>query len=293
MARNWATNTDYIDVPTGANLHNSNTAFVLCWFKCSSSATFRRFYTEYNNFDNELFLRLNTAGKIDFIWRTPTNFTTAGPSASAYDDGAWHWVFLLRRATNDFEIYVDGTSILTDTVTVGTSSATFTVRIGNGVDVTTEGANGSIANLMTGVFAPSLAEATAMAYGVLDRQPDKLWASMMGDDIADWSGNSFALTNSGPTIDVNNPPMINITGLPVGSFLLTPVILKQSDFRWRNDDGSETTATWKAAQNTNSTIAVTTNVRLRMLIDATRDPVPKHYKLQYRKVGDTTWLDVN
>ena len=32
-----------------------------------------------------------------------------------------------------------------------------------------------------------------------------------------------------------------------------PVTLTQSRFRWRNDDGSETTATWAAAENTNIT----------------------------------------
>ena len=31
--------------------------------------------------------------------------------------------------------------------------------------------------------------------------------------------------------------------------------LTQANWRWRNDDGSETTATWKAAQNTHPMIA--------------------------------------
>ena len=32
---------------------------------------------------------------------------------------------------------------------------------------------------------------------------------------------------------------------------ITPPTLTQSRFRWRNDDGSETGATWAAAENTN------------------------------------------
>lgn len=67
----------------------------------------------------------------------------------------------------------------------------------------------------------------------------------------------------------------------------------QSHFRWRNDDGSETTATWVAAEDTNVTIAALTPKRLRVEITATNDPASAAYKLQYRKVGDTYWRDVN
>jgi hypothetical protein len=43
----------------------------------------------------------------------------------------------------------------------------------------------------------------------------------------------------------------------------------QVAFRFRNDDGSETTATWQAAQNTNISLPVNTPLRLRFLIDET------------------------
>jgi len=41
-------------------------------------------------------------------------------------------------------------------------------------------------------------------------------------------------------------------------------VTKQGHFRWRNDDGSETTATWKAAQNTNIQVDKGVTVRLRI-----------------------------
>ena len=47
-------------------------------------------------------------------------------------------------------------------------------------------------------------------------------------------------------------------------------ITNQSAFRWRNDDGTETTATWRAGENTAITGVVTTEIiRLRMEIEET------------------------
>ena len=66
----------------------------------------------------------------------------------------------------------------------------------------------------------------------------------------------------------------------------------QEAFRWRNDDGNETTATWLAAQDTNTSLALDTSVRLRVLLDATGDPAPFPPKLYYKKTTDSTWLPV-
>ncbi|MBI2429168.1 MAG: fibronectin type III domain-containing protein [Ignavibacteriales bacterium] len=38
----------------------------------------------------------------------------------------------------------------------------------------------------------------------------------------------------------------------------------QGNFRWRNDDGSETSATWRQSQNTNDSLAGINNIRLRI-----------------------------
>lgn len=69
--------------------------------------------------------------------------------------------------------------------------------------------------------------------------------------------------------------------------------LDQEGFRFRNDDGSETTATWKAAQDTTTTLAADETFRLRALINATGDPTSKGYKIQYRRVGDASWRDID
>jgi hypothetical protein len=44
---------------------------------------------------------------------------------------------------------------------------------------------------------------------------------------------------------------------------LPGVVPTQLDYRWRNDDGSETSATWKAATSSSATVTNCSNVRLR------------------------------
>jgi len=70
------------------------------------------------------------------------------------------------------------------------------------------------------------------------------------------------------------------------------VTLEQEGFRWRNDDGSESAATWKENQDVDATISKETNVRLRFLLNATGDPDSTQYKLQYKKTSDGTWRDM-
>jgi hypothetical protein len=67
---------------------------------------------------------------------------------------------------------------------------------------------------------------------------------------------------------------------------------EQEGYRWRNDDGSETTATWVAAQDTDITFSANTVVRLRILTNVTGDAPSEAVRLQARKVGETDWWDV-
>ena len=58
--------------------------------------------------------------------------------------------------------------------------------------------------------------------------------------------------------------------------------IEQEGFRFRNDDGSESTATWKADQDVNITLAATTAFRLRMILNATGDPASIGAQLECR-----------
>ena len=69
-------------------------------------------------------------------------------------------------------------------------------------------------------------------------------------------------------------------------------VYEQEGFRWRNDDGDEDAATWAASQDTDITAAAGQVRRLRILTNVTNNPPAKALKLQYRRVGDTTWTDL-
>lgn len=77
------------------------------------------------------------------------------------------------------------------------------------------------------------------------------------------------------------------------SDLATPVIT-QTHYRWRNDDGSETTATWAAAEDTEMSAAQGVRRRLRVQCDTNTNRDSEQLTLQYRKVGDpaTEWRTI-
>lgn len=68
---------------------------------------------------------------------------------------------------------------------------------------------------------------------------------------------------------------------------------EQEGYRFRNDDGNETTATWKENQDTATQEGASVNTRLRVLINATGNPPSRQFKLQWRRKGlQNTWYDV-
>jgi hypothetical protein len=66
------------------------------------------------------------------------------------------------------------------------------------------------------------------------------------------------------------------------TIVYTAAAIEQEGFRFRNDDGTEATATWKANQDTNINLAADTAVRIRMLLNATGDPASIGAQLEYR-----------
>jgi len=73
---------------------------------------------------------------------------------------------------------------------------------------------------------------------------------------------------------------------------LARVVADQEGFRGRNDDGSESTATWIAAQDTDFNATLDTNFRLRFLLNGLQDPPSTAYQVEYRKSGETRFHPV-
>jgi hypothetical protein len=69
--------------------------------------------------------------------------------------------------------------------------------------------------------------------------------------------------------------------------------LHQVGFRGRNDDGNETAASWIAAENTNWTQLVDTNVRTRFVVIQLGGTPELNVKLKLqRNLNSTGWFDV-
>lgn len=70
----------------------------------------------------------------------------------------------------------------------------------------------------------------------------------------------------------------------------------QEGYRWRDDDGSESTASWHESQDTSHQMdyGSTDNIRLRVLTDYTGDPPAEAITLEYKEVGDadTEWRSI-
>ena len=62
--------------------------------------------------------------------------------------------------------------------------------------------------------------------------------------------------------------------------------LDQEGARVRNDDGSESAATWKEAQDTAATVAANINFRVRFVIDASGNPNAASFQVECKEVLD-------
>jgi hypothetical protein len=69
---------------------------------------------------------------------------------------------------------------------------------------------------------------------------------------------------------------------------------EQEGYRWRNDDGSESAATFRQLQDVVDTVDKAINIRIRVLTDATGDPPTVTRTLQYKRddEGDSEYRDV-
>lgn len=111
----------------------------------------------------------------------------------------------------------------------------------------------------------------------------------------DLSGASFQNLSSAVTFNIYVYAPVSGNSLDFDDITINGSVsdggtVEQEGFRWRSDDGSQTTATWLAAQDTNIIKQTGQNARLRVLLNSTLNRGTEAYRLEYRQVGTSTWL---
>lgn len=85
-----------------------------------------------------------------------------------------------------------------------------------------------------------------------------------------------------------------LTTAKLHAIIITPFVT-QTQYRWRNDDGNEATATWRAANNTAISVGDTTTI-LRVRIELNNNSGGGAYDvnetLEYSSNGGTTWTPI-
>lgn len=124
----------------------------------------------------------------------------------------------------------------------------------------------------------------------------------LGDIIGNGGGNGLSLATAydvTPAADPEDPGTFTSGAEQWASFSIAlrtgaTAVYDQEGYRWRDDDGSESAASWLEAQDTVTEQPVTDIVRLRVLVDVEDDPPTQAARLQYRRDDEATseWRDV-
>lgn len=185
---------------------------IIGWFRATDNAggsDFADIYFEHENTDDDyLNIQLKTSGVINFFYRPggfgqPTiDFTTAG----SYDDDVWHWLFFVCRADNDFEAFIDGTSVGSSTTSVTNSVTPDLVSVNKNINQSLP-VDSQFAHWINFKTSLSIGEAFAMAYGQWVRHPNMYWELGIGSPEPDWSGEGNAGTVNGGMVLGDNPPI--------------------------------------------------------------------------------------
>jgi hypothetical protein len=163
----------------------------------------------------------------------------------------------------------------------------------NGVDV---GWNATLGNWLSGLVAPNgtrliFYEGGSPSDIYVRTNSGSGWVNQgsLNDGTAPQANRRYHNHNSGNVI----PYLFSNSGLYYDEYNAGPTI-DMDAFRWRNDNGSETTATWKAATNANPTFVTgdyDTNMRLRVLLQAAVDDTIDGYRWAY-SINDGTWTPI-
>ena len=173
----------------------------------------------------------------------------------------------------------------------------------SGVDQTTPCNNGTFASTTTATMATSITSTSGdltFDWTIDDSGSAGVPNTPTQTQRLAFQDNSFNSGNglsTGPgtgttthqwTVSVGNGATMSGTNFKAAATFGT----EQTHFRFRNDDGSETTATWLANEDTNVTQPLSTNTRLRMQVDTSGASGSQQYQLEYKKSTDSAYKAV-
>lgn len=201
--------------------------------------------------------------------------------------GAWYFLAFTSGADQRLYWAPDGATTLSSVTFGRTNTGTVTgLQIGCSAGTTDEQLDGEMREVRVWSASTPLTQSELEAE-MLSAMPVRTLNLMDRLPLADAASVASETSGNANTWSVN------------GSFTTgasDPAIfgsaLELEGYRWRNDDGSESAATWAAAQDASLTAPSDAVRRLRMLINATGDPLAAGFQLEYRKVGDPTWKAV-
>jgi hypothetical protein len=212
----------------------------------------------------------NNAGGAGFDFQTGPAFATGVP------------VFLcLRRTGNLLELFINGsgTASVSSSQTVSgrpAAGGNWVGRLNGGY-----GINGWIACVKEWQASLSTAEMAAekdYAIAVRTANLKDVWNFTPDANRYIGAVNGYTWTANGTITDETGPDL-----------LTSSATVEQYAFRGRADDGSESSATWRAAENTNFAVPLATGFRLRFGINTTGDLGGTIFRGEWKLSSDSVW----
>lgn len=247
---------------------------------------------------------LETALHTDGTTLKVTNQTTTG-LGSSLNVGRWYHITHVFDGVSAHTLYLDGipNASMTDASSFSSIDRWYLFNGANNGVPFAGFLNGNIKDFRLWNYRLTQAEIVAEMKSLAPVARSRFYylplESLNADQIVrDLNGLARLWTLGGSAVFTveGGPPVPGVLRSGLVSSLGFNLGLMQRNYRFRNDDGSETTATWKENENTVATIGKNVNLRLRLQADATgTDPVSQGYKLQYRKTDSSTgtWHDLN
>lgn len=199
----------------------SGDTWTVCgWFRSpdnSAGSDFASMYEERDNGDDPyITIQMKQSGAVAAFYR-PGGFaqpTVLMTSATGFDDSIWHSFCFVKRASNDYEWYIDGTSEGTDTTSITNTVTRDRVNVGPKPGNTNGLPSGGLLSHFAN-FSEDLTidEAEGFLYTGRCRIQPNLWWTLneQGSTESDWGGRSNTGTMTSMSLGNSNPPTVPVS----------------------------------------------------------------------------------